>query len=386
MSEDHQIREEGEPDHEERGDHGRDDQDEFADFFENAAVPMHWVGPDGTILRANQAELDVLGYSRDEYVGRHIADVHADQEVIDDILQRLSSGEELRDYEASMQCKDGSIRHVLINSNVRWEDGEFIHTRCVTRDITERKQLKENLKQSVKRLEQANDRLRQFTYAASHDLQEPLRMVSSYLQLLETKYADDLDEEAEKYIDFAVDGADRMREMVDDLLAYAQIEQRDTEFEPVDCEAVVEHALTDLQVQIEETDAEIVIESLPTVQADESQLEQLFQNLVSNALKYNDDDPRVEISADQRNDTWEFSVTDNGIGIDSEKTGRIFEVFKRLHHDNEYPGTGVGLSLCQEIVENHGGEIWVESEPGEGSMFSFTLPQQPTARQYGGSQ
>jgi signal transduction histidine kinase len=240
----------------------------------------------------------------------------------------------------------------------------------------EQRQYEQELEETIGQLQQSNDRLKQFAYAASHDLQEPLRMVSSYLQLLENRYCEDLDDQAQEYIDFAVDGADRMRAMVDDLLAYARVEQADGDFEPMDCNAILNDIVNDLQVQIAETDADVTVESLPTVHGDKEQLEQLFSNLVSNAIKYNESDPpRIEITAAQRDDHWEFAITDNGIGIDPDKTDRIFEVFKRLHHDDEYPGTGIGLSLCQEIVDNHGGDIRVESEPGEGSTFFVTLPQ-----------
>jgi light-regulated signal transduction histidine kinase (bacteriophytochrome) len=204
-------------------------------------------------------------------------------------------------------------------------------------------------------------------------------MISSYLQLLENRYKDELDEDAKDFIDFAVGGADRMREMVDALLAFSRIEQSDGEFEPIESDTIIERVTDDLQVRIEENDAEVVTETLPTVLADSEQLEQLFNNLISNAIKYNDSDtPRVEITAEQRADYWEFSVADNGIGIDPDQTDQIFEVFKRLHNNDEYPGTGIGLSLCQEIVENHGGTIGVDSEPGEGSTFSFTLAKQST--------
>jgi len=240
----------------------------------------------------------------------------------------------------------------------------------------ERRQYEAELEDTVGELQQSNDRLKQFAYAASHDLQEPLRMVSSYLQLLENRYGEDLDEDAQEYIDFAVDGADRMREMVDDLLAYSRVEQADGDFEQVDCDSLLDDVVDDLHVTLEETDAEISVESLPAVYGDKEQLGQLFNNLVSNAVKYNESDsPQVEITAAQRDDHWEFAVTDNGIGMDPEQTDRIFEVFKRLHHDDEYPGTGIGLSLCQEIVENHGGSVSVESTPGEGSTFFITLPQ-----------
>jgi len=240
----------------------------------------------------------------------------------------------------------------------------------------ERRQYEAELEDTVGELQQSNDRLKQFAYAASHDLQEPLRMVSSYLQLLENRYGEDLDEDAQEYIDFAVDGADRMREMVDDLLAYSRVEQADGDFEQVDCDSLLDDVVDDLHVTLEETDAEISVESLPAVYGDKEQLGQLFNNLVSNAVKYNESDsPQVEITAAQRDDHWEFAVTDNGIGMDPGQTDRIFEVFKRLHHDDEYPGTGIGLSLCQEIVENHGGSVRVESTPGEGSTFFITLPQ-----------
>lgn len=245
---------------------------------------------------------------------------------------------------------------------------------CVGYEI-ERRQHKADLEQTIARLEQSNDRLKQFAYAASHDLQEPLRMVSSYLQLLENRYRDDLDQEAREFIDFAVDGADRMRAMVDDLLAFSRVEQAENAFQPVDCDAVVDRVTDDLQIQIAENDARVVADSLPTLSGDAEQLEQLFSNLVSNGIKYNESEtPRVEISAARRGDDWAFTVSDNGIGIDPDRTDRIFEVFKRLHNTDEYDGTGIGLSLCQEIVENHGGAIEVASTPGEGSTFRFTLP------------
>jgi signal transduction histidine kinase/KaiC/GvpD/RAD55 family RecA-like ATPase len=234
----------------------------------------------------------------------------------------------------------------------------------------------QELQETVTKLKQSNNRLKQFAYAASHDLQEPLRMVSSYLQLLENRYSDEIDEQAQEYIDFAVDGADRMRAMINDLLSFSRVEQADEDFDSVDCDVVLGQVMEDLQVQIEETDSEVDVGSLPTVRANHDQLEQLFNNLVSNAIKYNESSPpRVEIDTEERPDCWEFTVADNGIGIDPDKTDRIFEVFKRLHHDDEYTGTGIGLSLCQEIVDNHGGEIWVDSEPGSGSTFHVTLPK-----------
>ncbi|SEW31687.1 PAS domain-containing sensor histidine kinase [Natrinema salifodinae] len=236
------------------------------------------------------------------------------------------------------------------------------------RDISERKEYQ-------RKLEESNERLEQFAYAASHDLQEPLRMVTSYLQLLERRYADDLDGDAREFIGFAVDGAERMREMIDGLLEYSRVETRGDPFEPVDVDDVLANVLENLQVQISESHAEITADSLPTVSGDESQLQQLFQNLLSNAIEYSGDEPpRVHLSADRRGREWVISVRDEGIGIDPDEQDRIFEVFQRLHSHEEHSGTGIGLALCRRIVERHGGRIWVDSEPGEGTTFSITLP------------
>ncbi|MFP9193050.1 PAS domain-containing sensor histidine kinase [Natronosalvus vescus] len=226
-----------------------------------------------------------------------------------------------------------------------------------------------------RQLEESNERLQQFAYVASHDLHEPLRMVTSYLQLLERQYSDELDDDAEEFIEFAVDGAERMEAMIDGLLTYSRVETQGNSFDSVDIEAVLDDVLTDLGIRIEETGVEITAEPLPTVTGDASQLRQLFQNLLDNALQYSgEQDPRVSISATRDGDEWIISITDNGIGIDQEDADRVFEVFQRLHTHEEYEGTGIGLALCRRVVERHGGEIWVDSEPEKGSTFSFTLP------------
>ncbi|WP_425492994.1 MEDS domain-containing protein [Natrinema amylolyticum] len=224
-------------------------------------------------------------------------------------------------------------------------------------------------------LKESNERLEQFAYAASHDLQEPLRMVSSYLQLLETQYADVFDEDGEEYLEFAVGGADRMREMIEGLLQYSRVETRGDPFEPVELETVFNDVLEDLQLQIEETDAEITAEELPRVEGDGNQLRQVVQNLLENAITYSGSSPpRVHIDAKRRKREWVISIHDNGIGIDPDNQDRVFDIFDRLHTHDEYEGTGLGLALCQRIVERHNGEIWVDSEPDEGSTFSLTLP------------
>ncbi|WP_224447524.1 sensor histidine kinase [Haloprofundus salilacus] len=250
------------------------------------------------------------------------------------------------------------------------------------RTLVERTNAKVELSEKVEELEESNERLKRFAYIASHDLQEPLRMISSYLQLLELQYGDELDEEANEYIGFAVEGSDRMRDMVEGLLEYSRIDMQESSFQRVETDVILENAANDLQLKIEESGAEIIADSLPAVVGDPNQLEQVFSNLLSNAIKYSGDDtPRVEVTAERVDEGWRFSVADNGIGIDPAYADQIFEVFNRLHSNDEYQGTGIGLSLCQKILAHHGGRIWVESDPGEGSTFYFTLPGADTEGQ-----
>ena len=243
--------------------------------------------------------------------------------------------------------------------------------------VEQLEETKTELKNTVEHLQTSNERLEQFAYAASHDLQEPLRMVSSYLQLLENRYADDLDEDALEFIDFAVDGADRMRRMVDSLLEYSRV-SRSESLEPTDANAVFDDVLDDIQLRIEEADATITTDDLPTVTADPDQLAQVFRNLISNALTYSGDEPpQVHVSAERTNGAWRFAVADEGIGIDPDYHSRIFNVFERVHTDEETSESGaggIGLALCERIIERHAGEIWVESESGEGATFHFTVP------------
>ncbi len=231
------------------------------------------------------------------------------------------------------------------------------------------------LQETVQQLQTVNERLEQFAYAASHDLQEPLRMVTSYLQLIERRADDELSGETEEFLEFAVDGADRMREMIQGLLAYSRVESRGEPLESVDLEVVFENALADMQMKIEESRAEVTAESLPRVRGDADQLRQVFQNLLGNAIKYSGEEPpRITVSAERNGTRCAVSVHDEGIGIGPDDQERIFEVFERLHVRDDYPGSGIGLAICKRIVERHGGEIRVESEPGDGATFTFTLP------------
>ncbi|WP_254531695.1 sensor histidine kinase [Natrinema gelatinilyticum] len=238
-----------------------------------------------------------------------------------------------------------------------------------------RRSQSKDLRRYVSQLEESNRSLEQFAYAASHDLQEPLRMVSSYLQLIEQRYEEELDDDGEEFLAYAVDGADRMRDMIDGLLEYSRVDTAGDPLEPTDLNAVLEDVLADLQVRVDEQDARISVDELPRVEGDADQLRQLFQNLLANAIKYSGDDrPRVHVSAERDGTSWLVSVDDDGVGIDPEDQDRIFDVFQRLHSREERSGTGIGLALCKRIVKRHDGRIWVDSEPDEGSTFTVALP------------
>jgi len=236
-------------------------------------------------------------------------------------------------------------------------------------------QLYEETKRQAAELSRSNTELEQFAYVASHDLQEPLRMVAGYSQLLAKRYGDSLDQKAKEYIGFAVDGAKRMQGLIEGLLTYSRVGSRGKAFAWTNCEVVLEKTLTVLQMAIQECGATVSHDPLPTVMGDEFQLGQLFQNLLGNAIKYrNSEAPQVHISCKQETKQWTFAVKDNGIGIEPQYRERIFQIFQRVHTRQEFEGSGIGLAICKKIIERHGGEIWVESEPGKGATFYFTIP------------
>jgi light-regulated signal transduction histidine kinase (bacteriophytochrome) len=243
-------------------------------------------------------------------------------------------------------------------------------------DLTERKRIETELRQQAEELRRSNQDLEAFAYAASHDLQEPLRAIAGPLQLLQRRFSGQLDPQAEEYIAHSVSGAKRMQQLIDDLLTYARVDRRNSDEAPrSSAAAALLRALANLERAIADSQAEITRGALPVVAADEAQLVMVFQNLLGNAIKFRGPEPlRIQVSAERQGALWRFAVRDNGIGIDPEHFERIFGLFQRLHTRRAYPGTGIGLALCKRIVERHGGQIWVESVAGQGSTFCFTLP------------
>jgi PAS domain S-box-containing protein len=297
---------------------------------------------------------------------------------------QLERHEPFRDFEMERQNPAGGTRWISVSGEPIFDaGGRFTGYRGVGSDITARKQAEAELKrahddlaQKAEELQRSNAELEQFAYVASHDLQEPLRMVSSYTQLIAKRYGDKLNDEAKEFMHYIVDGAARMKQLIEDLLAYSRVGTKGKEFKPVSVEAPLRKAISNLHAAIEESGAAVTWDPLPTVDADEVQLAQLFQNLMGNALKFRGAAvPRIHVAAADQDGEWHLTVADNGIGIEPQYYERIFMLFQRLHTMGEYPGTGIGLAICKKVVERHGGRIWVSSTPGEGSQFHFTLPK-----------
>jgi PAS domain S-box-containing protein len=340
----------------------------------NSAI-LRWKG-DGTITFFNEFAQAFFGYRPEQIIGENVGILVPETESTGGDLSGLVENivahpEQYTNFVNENICRDGHRVWVAwTNRPIFDEHGQVVEILAVGGDITERKMIENELRRS-------NAELEQFAYVASHDLQEPLRVVTGMVQLLEQRYKDRLDDRANEYIRYTVDAAGRMQALINDLLTYSRVGRRGNPPKPVSSQQALETALDNLQMTIRETGAIITYVELPTVRADQLQLTQLFQNLIGNALKFRGErTPEIQIKAKKLSDAWQFSVCDNGIGIEPQYFERIFLVFQRLHSRREYDGTGIGLALCKKIVERHDGRIWVESEPGLGSQFHFTLPIQ----------
>lgn len=327
----------------------------------------------GVVLDSNASVEKLFGYTHEEFLTITPATIVA-EESMPTVMEHIRNDVEAP-YEVIGVKKDGTRFPIEVQARMIERDGETLRVTCI-QDITERKEAEARLNEMVAALKRSNEELEQFAYVSSHDLQEPLRMVTSYLQLLERTHGGTLDDDAREYIDFAVDGAKRMSQLIKDLLAYSRVTTKANPLEPVETGQIVDQAIANLQAAMDDAEATVESGDLPLIIADEMQMLSLFQNLIGNAVKYRDPNchPEIRINAEKKGREWLFSVKDNGIGIEPEYLERIFVIFQRLHQRHEYEGTGIGLAVCKRIVERHGGTIWVESEAGRGSTFYFTLP------------
>jgi PAS domain S-box-containing protein len=360
----------------------RESESKFRNIASAAQDAVILIDNKGTVGFWNDAATKIFGYTSEEMMGKHLHSFIMPERYLDEHIRGFEAFRKTgqgrfigKTYEIEAKRKDGTEFPVELSlAALKLKDAW--NSIGIVRDITARKHAEEELKMTVEELERSNTELQHFAYAASHDLQEPLRTVASFLQLLSRKYAGKLDEKADRYISFAVDGANRMSLLISDLLAYSRTGTAPRQFAAVDMESAARQAIANLKMSMEESKTSIVVGELPVVQGDDSLLVQLLQNLLGNAIKFRkkEEPPRILITARRKGKEWLLGVEDNGIGIDPQYHENIFTLFQRLHTREEYPGTGIGLAICRKIVERHGGRIWVESKPGEGSSFYFTLP------------
>jgi PAS domain S-box-containing protein len=364
--------------------------------FEEAVDAMFLADPEtGILLDCNIAATKLIEREKSEIIGKHQSVLHPGEAIKVEFSKSFKIhviGESSELLEDKVITKSGQIRDVAIRASKITIKGKTL-IQGIFRDITESKkaekelvkyrehleELVENRTKVLKKisndLKRSNEDLEQFAYAASHDLQEPLRVIAGFINLLEKRYKDKLDTKAQEFIGFTIDGVQRMQQLIKDLLEYSRVGMKDLNLVPADCSLIVDKSIANLRAAVEEAGASVTRDKLPTLVVDASQITRLFQNLIGNSMKFHGEQPvRVHVSADRKGDEWVFSVRDNGIGIDPQHAQEIFEVFRRLHARGEYPGTGIGLSICKRIVESHGGRIWVDSAPGRGSTFYFTIP------------
>lgn len=370
----------------------------FRKILEAAPDAMVIVGADGIIQLSNAQTENLFGYSQNEIIGQNVEMLmpgrfagthqqHRSGYIANPKTRQMGEGKELKG-----RHKSGCEFPVEISLSPLETDGGLLVSAAI-RDITERKKIEKEIRTLNATLEQrvaerteelaaSNKELEQFAYIASHDLQEPLRMVSSFLQLLQKRYKGHIDDKADSYISYAVDGAERMKKLILDLLEYSRIGTNAGQFTQVDFNEVADHIKKVFVNEVKKTGANITFNHLPTLQGNKTQMIQLFQNLIGNALKYRSErKPEIHIDVSELENDWLFSVSDNGIGIEEQFFNKIFVVFQRLHNNSQYSGTGIGLALCKKIVEGHKGKMWVDSEPGKGSTFFFSIAKNLTPKE-----
>lgn len=364
----------------------RDSEERFRAIFEQAAVGIAKTALCGQFMRVNPGFCQIVRYAESELLQKnwqaitHPDDIEADREYVSSLL---SGNIQTFSLEKRLVCKDEAVRWANVTvSAMRDAKGTPQYLICAIEDISERKLVQELLQASLdtqtryaQELTRSNAELEQFSYVASHDLQAPLSTIAGYAQLLEKRCHNQLDAQGNKFIRNIVNSCGRMQALIDDLLEYSRVGRSEKPFDVIDCNLVFEDACANLQLAIRQDQASVTRGDLPRVRGDSFQLLQLFQNLIGNAIKYRSSEaPMVRVSASRQGDSWVFSVQDNGIGIAEQYHPRIFQLFQRLHSQKQYSGTGIGLAICQRIVDRHGGRLWVESEPNRGSTFYFSIP------------
>jgi len=364
----------------------RDSEERFRAIFEQAAVGIAKTALGGQFMRVNPGFCQIVRYAESELLQKnwqaitHPDDIEADREYVRSLL---SGDIQTFSLEKRLLCKDEAVRWANVTvSAMRDAKGTPQYLICAIEDISQRKLVQELLQASLdtqtryaQELTRSNAELEQFSYVASHDLQAPLSTIAGYAQLLEKRCHNQLDAQGNKFIRNIVNSCGRMQALIDDLLEYSRVGRSEKPFDVIDCNLVFEDACANLQLAIRQDQASVTRGDLPRVRGDSFQLLQLFQNLIGNAIKYRSSEaPMVRVSASRQGDSWVFSVQDNGIGIAEQYHPRIFQLFQRLHSEKQYSGTGIGLAICQRIVERHGGRLWVESEPNRGSTFYFSIP------------
>jgi PAS domain S-box-containing protein len=366
--------------------------DELATFVETAAIGLHWAGQDGIIQWANDAEMQMLGYSRSEYIGRHVSDFHVDMEWAFEMIDKLNGGETLHEYPAQLRCKDGSVKDVLIDCNVLFEDGRFVHTQSFTRDITKQiaaeralreakikleeyaNELEKRVAERTASLKQVMTQMEEFSYSVSHDLRAPIRSIHGFTRILIDEFGPALNSEARGFLDRILRASERMDRMTLDLLALSKVACSEASLQTVNPEETINEIILGY-APIQESKAEIEIAPLHQVHAFEPLLHQALSNILGNAVKFVPPGtiPHVRISSEKRDSSVRLWIEDNGIGINPQYFHRIFGMFERLHPEGQYEGAGIGLSIARKAIERMGGTVGVESDGKHGSRFWVEL-------------
>jgi two-component system, chemotaxis family, sensor kinase Cph1 len=348
--------------------------DLYTEIYDFTPLAYFSFSREGMILELNLKASELLEFERSYLIDKNMRQFlppdmgNKFNKFLDDAFAKPGKAR----VEIQILKRDRSRSHCILEGTLTENESNCL---AMALEINDLKKLESDLIKMNEELARSNSDLLQFAYVTSHDLQEPLRMVSSFVQLLQKRYDDKLDQDAREYIQFAVDGSKRMYDLLNGLLTYSRVHSREQEFSRVDLEEVLNKVKGNLNLMIRERDAEITSNALPVVNADEQQIIQVMQNLLENGIKFSKGQPRIRIIGIKHNDGHLIRVSDEGIGIESQYFEKIFRIFQRLHNNHEYDGTGIGLAICKRIIERHGGKIWVESKPGMGSTFCFTLPK-----------